>query len=87
MAGTNYPDDKYNYFVDQLAELEIGTNLFNVFGQDKPDELNGEWTLLGHVELTSKLTPSRFGDEKLYFRHQRMDDDLKYHPEWEPYTP
>ena len=69
MAGTNYPDDKYNYFVDQLAELEIGTNLFNVFGQDKPDELNGEWTLLGHVEMTSKLTPSKFGDEKLYFRH------------------
>ena len=23
----------------------------------------------------------------MLFRHQRMDDDFKYHPEWEQYTP
>ena len=23
----------------------------------------------------------------MFFRHQRMDDDLKLRPEWEPYTP
>ena len=35
----------------------------------------------------SECVTSYFGDEHLFFRHQRMDDDLKLRPEWEPYTP
>jgi len=23
----------------------------------------------------------------MFFRHQKMDEDLKYHPEWTPYCP
>ena len=23
----------------------------------------------------------------MFFRHQKMDDDLEIHPEWEPYVP
>lgn len=26
---------------------------------------------------------SKWGDENLYIRHQRMDEDLKFHPEWD----
>lgn len=33
------------------------------------------------------MVTSYWGDEHMYFRHQRMDDDLKIRPEWEPYTP
>jgi len=35
----------------------------------------------------STMVTSNFGDEHMFFRHQRMDDDLKIRPEWEPYTP
>lgn len=35
----------------------------------------------------SKMNPSTFGDEHLYFRHTRMEDDLALRPEWTPYTP
>lgn len=28
-----------------------------------------------------------WGDDHMYFRHQRMEDDLKFRPEWEPYVP
>ena len=31
------------------------------------------------------MVTSNWGDEHMFFRHQRMDDDLKYKPEWEPY--
>ena len=35
----------------------------------------------------SAMNPSTFGDKHLYFRHERMDDDLALRPEWVPYTP
>jgi len=43
--------------------------------------------LIAQLETNSAMNPSNFGDEHLYFRHERMDDDLKLRPEWEPYTP
>ena len=33
------------------------------------------------------MVTSYWGDEHMFFRHQKMDDDLKLRPEWEPYTP
>ena len=33
------------------------------------------------------MVTSFWGDDHMFFRHQRMDDDLKLKPEWEPYTP
>jgi len=33
------------------------------------------------------MVTSYWGDEHMFFRHQRMDDDLKLRPEWVPYTP
>ena len=35
----------------------------------------------------SAMNPSTFGDDHLYFRHERMDNDLALRPEWEPFTP
>ena len=33
------------------------------------------------------MVTSFWGDDHMFFRHQRMEDDLKLRPEWEPYTP
>ena len=35
----------------------------------------------------SELTTTNWGDEHLFIRHQRMDDDLALKPEWTQYTP
>ena len=35
----------------------------------------------------SVITPSYWGDEHFFIRHQRMDEDLALKPEWVPYTP
>ena len=32
--------------------------------------------------LETQLVTSLWGDEHMYFRHQRMDDDIRHHPEW-----
>jgi len=62
-----------------FAKLAPETKLFKVFAVDKPD---GEEQEIGSIILKDQLTPSKFGDEKLFFKHQRMEDDFKLRPEW-----
>ena len=54
---------------------------------DAPEELGGTETKIAEIVTASELTTSNWGDEKMYFRHTRMENDLTFHPEWEPYTP
>lgn len=49
--------------------IQEGTKLFNIYGLDNPEEKGGKWTLLGELVTTSEMTTSKFGDEKLFFRH------------------
>jgi len=49
--------------------------------------MGGTETMIGTLQLDGTLTRSKWGDEKLFFRHQLNDDDLKLKPEWEKYTP
>ena len=37
--------------------------------------------------LNSELTTSYWGDEHMYIRHERMENDLAFKPEWAQYTP
>ena len=43
---------------------------FQVFALDKPEELDGEESMIGELVLTSNLTTSKWGDTSLFFRHQ-----------------
>jgi len=54
---------------------------------DAPKELGGTEMKIAQIKTASKMTTSNWSDEHLFFRHQRMDDDLKLKPEWVPYTP
>ena len=64
-----------------------GSVLYKVYAMYQPEEMGGTEKLIGQIKLASELTTSSFGDEHLYFRHERMDDDLSLKPEWEQYTP
>ena len=66
-------------FTEYLASIPVGSTLFNVYATDKP---NGSEKKIATIETTSETTTSNWADEHLFFRHQRMDDDLKYRPEW-----
>jgi len=69
----------------QLEGMPANTNLYKVFAWDAPKELGGIETYIGDLVMDGKFTSSKFGDQDLFFRHQRSDEDLKIHPEWAPY--
>ena len=37
---------------------------------------------LGDMVTTTECTTSAFGDAKLFFRHQRVEEDWQLRPEW-----
>lgn len=80
------PEDAMKY-VSQLNSIPHDSKLYNVYGMTNPKELEGKEILIGTLQLEGGLIPSRWADEKLFFRHQRADDDLKLRPDWEPYMP
>ena len=41
-----------------------------------PEEDGGTETNIGTLKLVGDLVPSAWGDENLYFRHQKMEEDL-----------
>ena len=52
-----------------------------------PEDLGGTETLIGALVTASEITTSNWGDEHMYFRHQRMEEDLTIRPEWKECTP
>lgn len=60
--------------------------MYKVYAFDQPAELGGKESYIGDLVLEGALHSSKWGDEKLFFRHQNMEDDLKLKPTWEKYT-
>lgn len=86
-----FPEDAPNGvavdFREQLATIPAGSTLYNVFAMDAPTELDGTELQIAKIVTASQPTSSNWGDEHLYIRHERMDDDLALRPDWKPYTP
>ena len=80
-------EEGYTDFIDIFAKIPAGTKLWTVYGMSAPEELGGTEMEIGSINSTSQFTSSLWGDDKIYFRHQRMAEDLKYHPEWDHYVP
>lgn len=74
-------------FTDQLQTIRPGTVLFKVFAYTCPiHKLSGSrGDLIGRIVVTSPITLSLWGDQTLFFKHQRIDDDLEYFPWWKDY--
>ena len=74
-------------YVQQLTTVPANANLYDIYAFDKPTALGGVETKIGTMKLKGSLVNSKWADENLFIRHQRMDDDLRYRPEWDPYCP
>lgn len=79
--------DTYERFEEYLPTIPAGSVLFDIYALDQPTELGGTETKIGQLKTESTMVTSFWGDEHMFFRHQRMEDDLELRPEWEPYTP
>jgi hypothetical protein len=62
-----FPDTAHDVREDQL-NIPIDSKLYDVYAADNVTE-----TLLGSIVTTDKFVCSKFGDEQLFFRHQRFD--------------
>ena len=62
-----------------LTSIPEGTHLYNVLAKASP---TAPWKHLGKVFTRSRSVTSAFGDARLSFRHQRMEEDCMWKPQW-----
>jgi hypothetical protein len=67
-------------FLEQFKDLSVGTTLYTLRGHQGPNDNEG--LLLGDVVTTDKCVTSLYGDTKLFFKHQYIDEDKELMPEW-----
>jgi hypothetical protein len=72
----------YQDYIKSVTKFKEGTELFEVYAVEEPE---CEKVLVGHIVLTSKFTTSKFGDERLFFKHVSPNEDFKEYPEWAEY--
>ena len=77
-------DGKQVSWLDQLQRIKKGDALFTVKALTAPEGIDGsKWVDIGTITLETDLTTSTFGDTRLFFNHQRKDEDLPFYPlEW-----
>ena len=72
--------DFLQQFTDNIPD---GTPLYSFKTHEDPEDWDG--TEIGKLVVVDGCFPSRFGDEKLFFKHQWIAEDIELRPEWEPY--
>jgi hypothetical protein len=65
--GISIPPDTDRDLRDELADLEPGTILYEVYARDSEEA--GADILIGHIVTLSHFEASEWGDQKLFFRH------------------
>jgi len=64
---------------NMMKQTPAGVQLYDIYAQESP---NAALEKIGTVTTTNQCVTSKFGDEKLFFRHQRMEEDFDVRPEW-----
>ena len=81
---TSHPDNYKIDYMDQLKNVKIGINIYDVYAIDQP---NSTEKLIGSIKTTSNFMSSYWGDESLFFRHNLMEIDLAENKKWEKHVP
>jgi len=80
---TFFPDAQPSVpFQTQLESSLKPGPLYQVYAQIEPNDDMSKFVKIGNIALTSTATTSLFGDTLMFFEHTRMENDLKYRPEW-----
>ena len=67
-------------FMAQFTGIPSGTRLYSIKAFLSPGDDTG--IDLGDVITSDKCVTSNYGDNKLAFKHQAIEDDIKLKPEW-----
>ena len=68
-------------YMKQFTDIPIGTVLYQLIGHRTPYDYEGLVTL-GDLVTTDKCVTSFYGDTKLNFKHQYLNEDRELMPEW-----
>jgi len=60
---------------------KVDETVFSVWAEDQP---GASLVQIGAFVTVSPATTSKFGDVSLFYRHNRMEEDFKYNPQWIP---
>ena len=60
-------ENSQNDFRKDLSQIPPKTNLYKVIGISK----QGARIVIGHIETSSSIIASRYGDYRLFFQHHR----------------
>ena len=66
-------------FSKQWNEIPKGTAIYSLKAHSEPADTQG--TVLGKI-VVDECTTSKFGDERLFFQHQRIEEDIILRPDW-----
>lgn len=80
--------DGSSRFFEQLNDvgdrpIPAGTHMFDVYALDLPNDTAEPWSTkdderwIGSIETTSEFTQSLWGDERLFFQHGLLRDDMR----------
>ena len=76
----------YTDFRLPFALVPPGPPIFQVYARDRPEILGGLEVPIASIVITSEIVPSKWGDEGMFFRHERYDADLRMRPDWKPFV-
>ena len=68
-------------FSQQWNEVPHGAALYTFVAYANPDDGVGQE--LGQLVVDEGCSTSKYGDAKLFFQHQRVEEDIALRPEWE----
>ena len=80
----NFRDEPSNNrdFLQQFVDLiPDGTTLYTFITYSDPKDVYG--TEMGKLVIVDGCYPTKFGDDELFFKHQRLEEDIALRPEWE----
>ena len=75
----NNPNQWHGPFFETLTNgcIQPGSLLFDVLALDNPKELGGIEEKIGEIYTTTQMVTSLYGDTKLFFKHQRFEEDIE----------
>jgi len=65
-------------FYNRLNETDILYKMFAV-----PEANSTSLQYLGYIQLTSRMHPSAYGDQTLFFQHTWVENDFKIRKDWQ----
>ena len=81
-GDVSFPDaapDTITDFLNQFEALAPGSRLYTVKAKQNPQDPG---YVLGDVVTSDECVSSKFGDTKMFFKHQWIEEDIALRPEW-----